>query len=406
MNFLESIRVSLRALRANKLRSSLTMLGIIIGVAAVIAMVGIGNGATASITSQIQGMGSNLLTISPGQSNSGGVNGGAGSSASLTMTDAEKLQSLGPAVKVVAPIASSNAQVVLGSGNTSTSINGTTEGYEVIKNVTLARGRFITKADVDSSARVAVLGPTVVENLMGDANAAIVGKIIKINNVPFQVIGVTTATGSTGFQSSDDMITAPISTVQARLIGKKTVRSILVSASSEALMQTAQDEITAALRKTHKILAGKTDDFRVQNQADMLATMTSVTQTLTMLLGGIAGISLLVGGIGIMNIMLVSVTERTREIGIRKAIGAKGSDILLQFLIEAVVLSALGGGIGIALGYGGSSLAGKALTMNTSISMASVFMAFGFSAGIGIIFGVFPARKAAAMDPIDALRYE
>jgi len=406
VNFLESIRVSLRALRANKLRSSLTMLGIIIGVAAVIAMVGIGNGATASITSQIQGMGSNLLTISPGQSNSGGVNGGAGSSASLTMTDAEKLQSLGPAVKVVAPIASSNAQVVLGSGNTSTSINGTTEGYEVIKNVTLARGRFITKADVDSSARVAVLGPTVVENLMGDANAAIVGKIIKINNVPFQVIGVTTATGSTGFQSSDDMITAPISTVQARLIGKKTVRSILVSASSEALMQTAQDEITAALRKTHKILAGKTDDFRVQNQADMLATMTSVTQTLTMLLGGIAGISLLVGGIGIMNIMLVSVTERTREIGIRKAIGAKGSDILLQFLIEAVVLSALGGGIGIALGYGGSSLAGKALTMNTSISMASVFMAFGFSAGIGIIFGVFPARKAAAMDPIDALRYE
>lgn len=406
MNFLESIRVSLRALRANKLRSSLTMLGIIIGVAAVIAMVGIGNGATASITSQIQGMGSNLLTISPGQSNSGGVNGGTGSSASITMDDAAKIQTLGSAIKAVAPIANSNAQVVLGSGNTSTSINGTTEGYETIKNVTMARGRFLTKADVVSSARVAVLGPTVVENLMGNANAAIVGKTIKINNVPFQVIGVTTATGSTGFQSSDEMITAPISTVQARLIGKKTVRSILVSASSEAQMQTAQDEITAALRKTHKILAGKDNNFRVQNQADMLATMTSVTQTLTMLLGGIAGISLLVGGIGIMNIMLVSVTERTREIGIRKAIGAKGKDILLQFLIEAVVLSALGGGIGIALGYGGSSLAGKALTMNTSISMGSVLMAFGFSAAIGIIFGVFPARKAAAMDPIDALRYE
>jgi len=406
VNFLESIRVSLRALRANKLRSSLTMLGIIIGVAAVIAMVGIGNGATASITSQIQGMGSNLLTISPGQSNSGGVNGGTGSSASITMDDAAKIQTLGSAIKAVAPIANSNAQVVLGSGNTSTSINGTTEGYETIKNVTMARGRFLTKADVVSSARVAVLGPTVVENLMGNANAAIVGKTIKINNVPFQVIGVTTATGSTGFQSSDEMITAPISTVQARLIGKKTVRSILVSASSEAQMQTAQDEITAALRKTHKILAGKDNNFRVQNQADMLATMTSVTQTLTMLLGGIAGISLLVGGIGIMNIMLVSVTERTREIGIRKAIGAKGKDILLQFLIEAVVLSALGGGIGIALGYGGSSLAGKALTMNTSISMGSVLMAFGFSAAIGIIFGVFPARKAAAMDPIDALRYE
>lgn len=406
MNFLESIRVSLRALRANKLRSSLTMLGIIIGVAAVIAMVGIGNGATASITSQIQGMGSNLLTISPGQSNSGGVNGGAGSSNTLTMEDVDKIKALGPVVKAVAPIASSNAQVVLGSGNTSTSINGTTEGYEVIKNVTLARGRFITKADVDSSARVVVLGPTVVENLLGDANADIVGEKIKINNVPFQVIGVTTATGSTGFQSSDDMITAPISTVQARLLGKKTVRSILVSAVSEAQMQSAQDQITAVLRKSHKILEGKDIDFRVQNQADMLATMSSVTQTLTMLLGGIAGISLLVGGIGIMNIMLVSVTERTREIGIRKAIGAKGKDILLQFLIEAVVLSALGGGIGIALGYGGSSLAGKALSMDTSISLSSVLMAFGFSAAIGIIFGVFPARKAAAMDPIDALRYE
>lgn len=406
MNFFESIRVSLRALRANKLRSSLTMLGIIIGVAAVIAMVGIGNGATASITSQIQGMGSNLLTISSGQSNSGGVRGGAGSSNTITMNDVSKIEAIGAVVKAVAPVSGTNGQVVLGSGNTSTSINGTTEGYAEIKNVTMARGRYLTEEDVSSSARVAVLGPTVVENLLGDANATIVGKIIKINNVPFQVIGVTTATGSTGMQSSDDMITAPITTVQARLIGKKTLRNILVSASSADLMQTAQDQITAALEKTHKIQTGKADDFRVQNQADMLATMTSVTQTLTMLLGGIAGISLLVGGIGIMNIMLVSVTERTREIGIRKAIGAKGNDILLQFLIEAVVLSALGGGIGIALGSAGSSLAGKALSMSTSVSMTSVLIAFGFSAGIGIIFGVFPARKAAAMDPIEALRYE
>ncbi|SDI05056.1 ABC transporter permease [Desulfosporosinus hippei] len=405
MNFLESIRVSLRALRANKLRSMLTMLGIIIGVAAVIAMVGIGNGATASITSQIQGMGSNLLTISAGQSNTGGVRGGVGSSSSLDMTDVSKIQ-VGTAVKAIAPVTTTSAQVVLGSGNTSTSITGTTEEYEAIKNVSIARGRYITEEDVNKSARVAVLGPTVVENLMGDANANIIGKNIKINNVPFQVIGVTTATGSTGMTSSDDMITAPISTVQARLIGKKTVRNILVSATSEDLMQTAQNEITAALRKAHNLPEGKEDDFRVQNQADMLETMQSVTQTLTMLLGGIAGISLLVGGIGIMNIMLVSVTERTREIGIRKAIGAKSMDILLQFLIEAVVLSILGGGIGIALGYGGSNLAGKALAMNTSISPTSVVMAFGFSAAIGIIFGVFPARKAAAMDPIDALRFE
>ena len=405
MNFWECIRVSLRALRANKLRSALTMLGIIIGVAAVIAMVGIGNGATASITSRIQGMGSNLLTISSGQSNSGGVRGGAGSSNALSMDDVSKIQ-VGTAVKEVAPFTDNDFQVVLGSGNTSTQISGTTESYEVIKNVTMASGRFITKADVDSNARVAVLGPTVVTNLMGDSNANIIGQSIKIQNVPFQVIGVTTTAGSTGFQSSDNMITAPITTVQARLLGKKTLRNILVSASSADLMQTAQDEITAALHKAHKIQAGRADDFTVQNQADMLATMQGVTQTLTMLLGGIASISLLVGGIGIMNIMLVSVTERTREIGIRKAIGAKGKDILLQFLIEAIVLSVLGGGIGIVLGYVGSNIAGKALTMNTSISLNSVLVAFGFSAAIGIVFGVFPARKAAAMDPIDALRYE
>ena len=405
MNFVESIRVSLRALRANKLRSALTMLGIIIGVAAVIAMVGIGNGATASITSRIEGMGSNLLTISAGQSNTGGVKGGAGSSNALSINDVSKIK-VGTAVKAVAPFTDNDFQVVLGSGNTSTQISGTTESYQVIKNVTMASGRFITKEDVDTNARVAVLGPTVVENLLGDANAKIIGKIIKIQKVPFQVIGVTTSTGSTGFQSTDDMITAPITTVQSRLLGKKTLRNILVSASSADLMQTAQDEITLELEKAHKIAAGKADDFRVQNQADMLATMQGVTQTLTMLLGGIASISLLVGGIGIMNIMLVSVTERTREIGIRKAIGAKSKDILLQFLIEAVVLSALGGGIGIAMGYGGSTLAGKALTMDTSISVTSVLVAFGFSAAIGIIFGVFPARKAASMDPIDALRYE
>jgi len=381
------------------------MLGIIIGVAAVIAMVGIGNGATASITSRIEGMGSNLLTISAGQSNTGGVKGGAGSSNALSINDVSKIK-VGTAVKAVAPFTDNDFQVVLGSGNTSTQISGTTESYQVIKNVTMASGRFITKEDVDTNARVAVLGPTVVENLLGDANAKIIGKIIKIQKVPFQVIGVTTSTGSTGFQSTDDMITAPITTVQSRLLGKKTLRNILVSASSADLMQTAQDEITLELEKAHKIAAGKADDFRVQNQADMLATMQGVTQTLTMLLGGIASISLLVGGIGIMNIMLVSVTERTREIGIRKAIGAKSKDILLQFLIEAVVLSALGGGIGIAMGYGGSTLAGKALTMDTSISVTSVLVAFGFSAAIGIIFGVFPARKAASMDPIDALRYE
>lgn len=405
MNFLESIRISLRALRANKLRSVLTMLGMIIGVAAVIAMVGIGNGATAQITSQIQGLGSNLITVSPARTNFGGVHGGAGSLTTLTIGDLDEIK-LDAAVKAAAPYTDNDYQVVLGAGNTSTQISGTNENYQYIKNVTMARGRFITKNDVDRFARVAVLGPNVVNDLMRDPNADIIGKNIKINGVPFQVIGVTTSTGSTGFQSSDDMILAPITTVQERLVGRKNLRSILISAASPDLMQTAQNEITLDMRKAHKIKDGETDDFTIQNQADVLASMQGVTQTLTMLLGGIAGISLLVGGIGIMNIMLVSVTERTREIGIRKAIGAKHSDILLQFLIEAIVLSVLGGGIGVVLGSAGSLLIGTALKMGTSISLSAVLVAFGFSAAIGIIFGVFPARKAASMDPIDALRFE
>lgn len=406
LNLLESIRVSLRALRANKLRSVLTMLGIIIGVAAVIAMVGIGNGATASITSQIQGLGSNLLIVSPGQTNTGGVKGGFGSSNTLLMTDIPKIEAAGPAVKAVAPFSSRNVQVVYGAGNASTNAAGTTETFAQIRNVTLARGRFLTKEDVDSFARVAVVGPTVVQNLMGDANADIMGKIIKLNNVPFQVIGVTASQGSSGLTNNDDVIYVPITTAQGRLIGNKYLRQIFIEASTPDMMSTAQDEVSTALRSAHHLQSSQADDFSIMNQADILATMENVTKTLTMLLGGIAAISLLVGGIGIMNIMLVSVTERTREIGIRKAIGAKGGDIMLQFLIEAVVLSILGGGIGILLGWGGSRLAGKALNMAASISMSSVIMAFGFSAAIGILFGVFPAKKAASMDPIDALRYE
>ncbi len=406
MNFLESVRVSLRALRANKLRSILTMLGIIIGVSAVIAMVGIANGATAQITSQIQGLGSNLLIVSPGQANSGGVRGGAGSANSLTMNDIPKIEAVGSAVKAVAPSAGRNAQVVYGPGNTSTTVTGTTAEYAAIRSVSTERGRFLTQADVDQYARVAVVGPTVVQNLMGSPDADIVGKIVKLNNVPFQVIGVTASQGSSGFQNNDDMIFVPITTAQARLIGNKYVRQIFIEAASADLMQTAQDEVTMALRRAHTIQAGQPDDFSIMNQAEVLQTMQGVTQTMTMLLGGIAAISLLVGGIGIMNIMLVSVTERTREIGIRKAIGAKGRDILMQFLIEAVVLSILGGGIGIILGWGGSKLIGKILNMAASVSASSVLMAFAFSAAIGIVFGVFPARKAAGMDPIDALRYE
>ncbi|WP_425806509.1 ABC transporter permease [Desulfitobacterium sp. Sab5] len=406
MNLLELIRISIRALKSNKLRSILTMLGIIIGVAAVIAMVGIGNGATANITSQIKGLGSNLLIVSPGQTNTGGVRGAAGSSNTLLMKDVTKIQSSCPAVKSLAPFVSTNVQVVYGSGNTSTSVAGTTETYADVRNLTLSRGRFITKEDVDSFTRVAVVGPSVVENLMGSSDADIIGKTIKLKNIPFLVVGVTASQGSSGMNNNDDVVYIPISTAQDRLIGNKYLRSIFIEATSAEMMSTAQDEITSTLRSSHNLQTGKANDFTVTNQADVLATMENVTKTLTMLLGGIAAISLLVGGIGIMNIMLVSVTERTREIGIRKAIGAKSKDILIQFLIEAVVLSILGGGIGILLGWSGSILAGKALSMTTSISMFSVFMAFGFSAGIGILFGVFPAKKAASMDPIEALRYE
>ncbi len=407
MNLWESIRVSLRALRANKMRSILTMLGIIIGVGAVVAMVGIGNGASASITSQIQGLGSNLLVVTPGQSNTGGVMGGSGSASTLLLSDVAKIKTAASAVKALAPAVSTRVQVVYASGNTSTSVTGTTAEYAQIRNVSLEQGRFLTQADIDDgSVRVAILGPSVVENLLGSSQADILGKVIKLNNVPFLVVGVTASQGSSGMLNNDDVIYVPLNTAQNRLIGKKNLNQIYIEAASADLMVTAQEQVTAALRRAHQLGTGQENDFTVTNQADILSTMETVTQTMTLLLGGIAGISLLVGGIGIMNIMLVSVTERTREIGIRKAMGAKGKDILLQFLIEAIVLSVLGGSIGIGLGAGGSELAGSLLKMDTSISGPSIALAFGFSALIGIIFGVFPARKAALMNPIDALRYE
>jgi putative ABC transport system permease protein len=406
MNLWESIRVSLRALRANKMRSILTMLGIIIGVGAVVAMVGIGNGASASITSQIQGLGSNLLVVTPGQSNTGGVMGGSGSASTLLLSDVAKIKTTASAVKALAPAVSTRVQVVYASGNTSTSVTGTTAEYAQIRNVSLEQGRFLTQTDIDGSVRVAILGPSVVENLLGSSQADVLGKVIKLNNVPFLVVGVTASQGSSGMLNNDDVIYVPLNTAQNRLIGKKNLNQIYIEAVSADLMAKAQEQVTAALRRAHQIGTGQENDFTVTNQADILSTMETVTQTMTLLLGGIAGISLLVGGIGIMNIMLVSVTERTREIGIRKAIGAKGKDILLQFLIEAIVLSVLGGSIGIGLGAGGSELAGTLLKMDTSISGPSIALAFGFSAMIGIIFGVFPARKAALMNPIDALRYE
>ncbi len=406
MNFFENIRVAFRGLKSNKLRSALTMLGIIIGVGAVIVMVAIGQGAKASVTNQIQGLGSNLLIVTPGQSNTGGVRGGAGSMSNITMDDVSAIQSNADAVQAVAPTANTQGQVVLGSQNTATQIIGTTPSYAEVRNQPVAMGRFISEKDLKDNAKVAVVGTTVVQDLLGSSNANIVGKVIEINRVPFQVIGVLQSKGSTGANNNDDQIIVPITTAQTRLIGSKSVRTVYVEAKSSDQMNTAYVEIEQVLRHRHRLTMSASDDFTITSQTDILSTAEGVTQSLTLLLSGIAAISLLVGGIGIMNIMLVSVTERTREIGIRKAIGAKRRTIMFQFLIEAVFLSALGGVLGILFGAGGSALLNKFAGMTSQMSASSVVMAFIFSAAIGIIFGVFPAQKASKLDPIDALRYE
>jgi putative ABC transport system permease protein len=395
---------------ANKMRSILTMLGIIIGVGSVIAMVGIATGATANIMSQIESLGSNMLIVMPGAATTGGVRQAAGSMNSLTMSDMEKLESAaaasGSAIKTMAPVSSVGVQAVNAAGNTQTTMTGTTPAYAEVRNITVEVGRFITEEDINEGSRVAVIGPSVVENLTGSSQTNMIGQTIKFNNVPFMVIGITESKGSSGMTNNDDIVIVPISTAQIRMIGNKYVRSVFIEATSPDTMTAAQEEITSVLMKAHKIGAEGTADFTITNQADVLSTIQTVTRTMTMMLGGIAGISLLVGGIGIMNIMLVSVTERTREIGIRKAIGAKRKDILLQFLVEAVVLCVIGGGVGILFGVGSATLLGKALDMATKVSLAAIVIAVAFSAFIGIVFGVFPAKKAADLDPIDALRYE
>jgi putative ABC transport system permease protein len=324
------------------------------------------------------------------------------------MEDAEILQEQGQYIEAVAPVASSSAQVILGSGNTNTNIYGTTESYLDVRSTSLSDGRFFTEQEIADYKRVAVLGPSVVENLLDTdtVDASIIGQTIKINNIPFQVIGITESQGSSGFSNNDDMIFIPITTAQLRLTGSKYVRQIFVEATSAENMENAETEITSLLRTAHNLAATTEDDFSISNQAEILETMEEVSQTMTMLLGGIAAISLVVGGIGIMNIMLVSVTERTREIGIRKAIGAQESDILGQFLIEAVILSIMGGIIGILFGWVGSVIVSRIFSMSAAISLSSVFIAFTFSALIGIVFGVFPAKKASSLNPIESLRYE
>jgi putative ABC transport system permease protein len=405
MNFMESIRIALRGLKANKLRSILTMLGIIIGVFAVIVMVAIGTGARTSVTGQIQGLGSNLLIITPAQASSGGVKGG--SVTTMTMEDVDAIKTkAADTVQGVAPQVGKSVQVVFAGQNTSTQVVGTTPDYQDVRNQHPTIGRFFNDNEITTRAKVAVVGTTVVQNLLGDPNADIVGKVINVNSVPFQVIGVMETKGASGMQDNDDQIFVPITTAQSRLVGTTRIQTMYIQAKSADLMDTASAQVTQILRRQHKLNTSAQNDFNVRSQADILSTVQGVTQALTLLLGGVAGISLLVGGIGIMNIMLVSVTERTREIGIRKAIGAKRRDILFQFLIEAVVLSVLGGIIGISLGWGGSKALSSLVGMTAEVSLTSVIVAFCFSAAIGIVFGVFPAQKASKLNPIDALRYE
>ena len=403
----ETVRVALGALRANKLRSLLTMLGIVIGVAAVIAVVALGRGAQKAVNDRIAALGTTLLTVSPGQAfGMGGVRTGGGG-AKLTMDDAKALTDRGTKIAAVQPEMSGQLQVSYLNKNTNTSIVGTTANYPEVRKYEMQLGRFFTNAEDRSNQRVAVVGPQVVENLGLQTPEAIVGEFIRVRGIQFEVIGVFKSKGQASpFANPDDQVLIPINTARFRVLGSNRIRSISVLAPSETDIPETMADIQKILRREHKLRVGKDDDFNIRNQADFLNTLGETTQVFSLLLAGIAAVSLLVGGIGIMNIMLVSVTERTREIGIRKALGATKLNILFQFLIEAVVLCLLGGMIGIVVGGAGAMIFTKTMGWSTEIGAQSVLIAFGFSAFVGVVFGVYPARRAARLDPITALRYE
>jgi putative ABC transport system permease protein len=390
----ELLRLSLSRLRTSRLRAALTMLGVIIGVASVVALVGVGQGTTSNITSRLAALGTNLLTISPT---------GGGSTSTLTIEDANAIAKL-PSIGGVAPEISTNLTVTAGSTSATTSVVGTTPAYPTVRAYDVWQGTFLTDASLTNDLRVAVLGSATATTL--GLGAGDIGSQISVGGLPFQVIGILQPKGGTGFQNPDDQVLVPIGAVQKYFVGGDTVRTIGVSVSDPAQMTAASAAITTLLRDRHALAATATADFNVFNQTQLLAAASSISATLTLLLGGIASISLVVGGIGIMNIMLVSVRERTREIGVRKAIGARGRDILAQFLVEALTLSLLGGLIGIVIGLvvsaGIGQLAGWGFQFNPSTVAAAVV----FSLAVGVVFGVWPARQAARLDPITALRYE
>jgi len=392
---------------ANKARSGLTILGIIIGIASVITLVAVGQGATASVTSSISALGSNLLVVTPGISRTAGpVSAGIGSAVTLTKADADSLSSSVPDAKAISADLSRRYQITYKGQNTNTSVIGTQPQYTEIRNVSMALGNFFTDANVTSAAKVAILGPTTRDNLF-TAGSDPTGSTIRINKIDFKVIGVTVAKGGSGFTNPDDAIYIPITAAQRYLAGgQSSISDISVEATSKDTINQAQSEITAALLTRHHISDPTLADFTIINQADVTSSLSSVTRTLTLLLGAIAGISLLVGGIGIMNMMLTTVTERTREIGLRKAIGAKRGSISLQFLSESILLTCVGGIIGILLGWIAAALVTKSGYTTAKVTWWSIILAFGVSAVIGIIFGYYPARRAAKLKPIEALKYE
>ena len=408
INVSSTIKISFRALRVNKMRSALTMLGIIIGVGAVIAMIAVGTGASRRISEHIAKMGSNLLMIVPGATTAGGVRMGSGTQPTLTLADVDAILKESRAVSDVAPVLSGVAQVVYGHQNWSTGVVGTTPGMLNVRDWPLASGRSFTQQDVRSATKVCLLGQTVVDNLFGDMDP--IGQVIRIKKIPFAVVGVLALKGqSPQGQDQDDTIYVPVTTAQKKLFGTTfpgMVRTIMVKAKSTEDLVSAERQITELLRQRHRIGPKQENDFTVRNLTQFMQAQEESTKAMTLLLGAIASVSLLVGGIGIMNIMLVSVTERTREIGIRMAIGAKTWDIRLQFIIEALILSLIGGIAGIIAGVSGSLIISSLAGWSTVVSPFSILLAFGFSGLVGIFFGFYPAYKASLLDPIEALRYE
>jgi putative ABC transport system permease protein len=402
MLFTEIIRVALEAIRANKLRSFLTALGIIIGISAVIAMVALGEGAQRTVQSRLQSLGVNTLVVRPGQEFFGGVDRG---DTKLTAKDAQALLRDPKSILDVSPEMQRRVQVEHQNGNGNLSVTGVWPSYFSIQNFQLAAGRLFNQNEERGRRRVAILGATAGDTL-GASSAALLGQTIRIQSVPFEVIGVLAAKGSSGFENPDDGVYVPLSTAQFRVFGSDRVRAINVQAVSDKQMDAALAEVDHVLRREHRRRPTQPSDFTVRNQTTLVQTFQETTRTFSFLLAGIALVSLLVGGIGIMNIMLVSVTERTREIGVRKALGARRRDILLQFLIEALVLCLAGGTIGVLFGVGGAVALQRLAGWNTAISIDAIAIAFLFSGAVGVFFGLWPARRAASLDPIEALRYE